>query len=46
MNHNILLKTKIQAIYFQTTKDELGIVHATKKRQCKNYHSRSWGYFT
>ena len=22
MNHNILLKTKIQAIYFQTTKDE------------------------
>lgn len=31
MNHHILLKTKIQAIYFQTTKDELGIAHATKK---------------
>ena len=31
MKHHILLKTKIQAIYFQTTTDELGIAHATKK---------------
>ena len=30
MNNHILLKTKIQAIYFQTNKDELGIAHATK----------------
>lgn len=28
MNH-ILLKVKIQAIYFQTPKNELGIQHAT-----------------
>lgn len=30
MNH-ILLKVKVQAIYYQTDKDELGITHATKK---------------
>ena len=31
MNNHILIRTKIQAIYYQTEKDELGIAHATKK---------------
>ena len=30
-NHFIVLKVKIQAIYFQTDKNELGISHATKQ---------------
>lgn len=31
MNGYILLKTKIQTIYFQTIEDELGIAYTTKK---------------
>ena len=35
MNNHILLKTKIQAIYYQTEKNELGISHATKKNNVR-----------
>ena len=31
MKNHILIKTKIQAIYYRTDQDELGISHETKK---------------
>ena len=31
--HDILLKVKIQAIYYQTEKNELGISHATSDKK-------------
>ena len=33
MNKDILLKVKIQAIYFQTPENELGIQHATSEKR-------------
>ena len=33
MNSTILLKVKIQAIYFQTPENELGIKHATSDKR-------------
>lgn len=31
--HNILLKTKVQCIYYQSRKDDLGITYATSDKR-------------